>query len=288
MSIETIASTRPRAGGLLKRYFARFEEGRIIRAAFFGMLIGTLGVLGLDLKDLVEENGGFFPNEATSPTAVTVPVLPPAVETTDAVDGGADPRKFIRTEESLLREPIRFALEAGGVLKAVGSIDPGAAQRFAEEVAARGEYVRTISLNSPGGSLEDAMAMARLIRKEGFATEVADGAICASSCPLVLAGGLERHVGDRAAIGLHQFYAITRADTAPAQAMADAQMTTARISRLLTELDVDPALWLHALDTPPRALYYLSADQMRKYRLVTDAKLALRGGTGEPAVFLNR
>jgi hypothetical protein len=61
--------------------------------------------------------------------------------------------------------------------------------------------------------------------------------------------------------------------------MADAQMTTARISRLLIELDVDPALWLHALDTPPRALYYLSADQMRKYRLVTeDAKLALRGG----------
>lgn len=40
--------------------------------------------------------------------------------------------------------------------------------------------------------------------------------------------------------------------------MADAQLTTARNSRLLIEFDVDPALWLHALDTPRRALYYLS------------------------------
>ena len=67
--------------------------------------------------------------------------------------------------------------------------------------------------------------------------------------------------------------------------MADAQMTTARISRLLIELDVDPALWLHALDTPPRALYYLSAEELRKYRLVTAGDdLALRGAADTASI----
>lgn len=51
--------------------------------------------------------------------------------------------------------------------------------------------------------------------------------------------------------------------------MADAQATTARISRHLAEMGVDPALWLHALDTPPQALYYLSPKELEDYKLVT-------------------
>ena len=31
----------------------------------------------------------------------------------------------------------------------------------------------------------------------------------------------------------------------------------------------DPALWLHALDTPPRELYYFTVEQMSEYKLVT-------------------
>lgn len=266
------------------RYFARFEEGRVIRAAFFGMLFGTVTVLAIDLRDMVEANGGLWP-ETSSSTAVTVPVLPPAVETSETAGGGTDPRQFLTTEQETLRDPIRFSLEGGGVLKAVGSIDQGSAARFAAEVSARGEYIETVSLDSPGGSLDDAMTMARLVRERGFTTQVADGAICASSCPLILAGGAERKVSQRAAVGLHQFYAVGKPGTAPEQAMADAQMTTARISRLLIELDVDPALWLHALDTPPRALYYLSAEELRKYRLVTAGDdLALRGAADTASI----
>lgn len=275
MSIEqTIPISRH---GPVARYLARFEEERLVRAVFFGMVIGTATMLGFDLSRLVDENRLLAEPQQVS-TAVTVPVLSPAAETTVRQGSGRDPRRSVTTAEAALREPARFTLEAGGLLRVTGTIEPGAAQRFAGEVAAHGERIRTISLESPGGSLDDAMAMARLIRRNGFATEVADGAICASSCPLVLAGGAERHVGARAAIGLHQFYAVAHGPTGPEQAMADAQMTTARISRLLTELGVDPALWLHALDTPPRALYYLSADQMLEYRLVTGGdRLALRG-----------
>ena len=153
---------------------------------------------------------------------------------------------------------------------AEGSIEPGTAARFAAEIEARGEYVQTISLNSPGGALDDAMAMAKLVRGRGISTEVADGALCASSCPLLFAGGLTRTAGEKSAIGVHQFYAATQAtDRLRRRPCRTPRRQRRRISAHLAEMDVDPALWLHALDTPPRALYYFSPAELAKYRLVT-------------------
>ncbi|NGO49855.1 hypothetical protein G6N73_01465 [Mesorhizobium camelthorni] len=247
------------------RYFARFDDGEVVRWAFRGLLIGAVGVLALDLRDLAETNGWSSPEAAlTAPE----PVLPPAVQT-NAPTPSADPREFVTADEARLRQPMAFTLGAGGVMTAEGSIEPGSAARFAAEIEQRGEYVKTVSLNSPGGALDDAMAMAETVRELGIATVVADGALCASSCPLFFAGGKTRSAGEKAAIGVHQFYAATLSETAPEQAMADAQATTARISRHLSEMGIDPALWLHALDTPPRALYYLSPDELAEYKLVT-------------------
>lgn len=250
------------------------DEAGLVRWAFFLLLLGTFVVLTLDFRTIVERNGGFWAPE-TSQTAVTVPVLPPAIESDDtAAAETRDPRDFLTTDPAALRDAMRFTLLPGGILQASGSIDQGAAARFEQELIERGEYVRTVTLDSPGGSLDDAMAMSKMIRDKGLMTEVRDGALCASSCPLVLAGGTERRVADKAAVGLHQFYAVTRGQVGPEQAMADAQMTTARITRHLIEMGVDGALWLHALDTPPRKLYYLSASELSQYRLVTDDRTA--------------
>lgn len=262
-----LPGTAPPRRNLLVRYFSRFDDGEVVRWAFRGLLLGAIGVLVLDLRDLSRENGWWGP-EAAQLSAPADPILPPVIQT-DAPVPSDDPRRFVTTAEELLERPMTFTLGGGGVLAAEGSIDPGSSARLAAELEARGEYVKVVSLNSPGGALDDAMAMARLIRGKGVAAEVADGALCASSCPLLLAGGLTRTVGARAAVGVHQFYAAAATPTAPAQAMADAQMTTARISRHLIDMGVDPALWLHALDTPPQALYYFSAAEMTKYRLVT-------------------
>lgn len=257
----------PAADAVPRSYVSRFDDGEVIRWAFRGLLIGAIGVLALDLRELMQENAALVP-DAAFPAEISAPVLPPAVEG-DGPAQSTDPREHVTADEEMLRLPMRFDLEPGGVLSARGFIDPGAAQRFAEEIAARGEYVQTVALNSSGGSLNDAMAMAELIREKKLSTAVADGALCASSCPLILAGGETRTAGTKAAIGVHQFYAAGGEPAAPAQAMSDAQMTTARINRHLAEMGVDPALWLHALDTPPRALYYLSAEELARYRLVT-------------------
>ena len=62
------------------RYLSRFDDGEVVRWVFRGMLIGAIGVLALDLRDLSRENGWWAP-EAALPAAPSDPILPPAVET---------------------------------------------------------------------------------------------------------------------------------------------------------------------------------------------------------------
>ncbi|WP_309084178.1 hypothetical protein [Chelativorans sp.] len=270
---ETSGPTPSRSPkGSWTRYLARFDDGALMRAAFIGVLIGAAGLVAFDLRQLSEANGGFLPALQPETLQHTLRILPPAVEAGGDRRQSNDPRRFVTSDEAMLRQPISFTLEPGGLLRATGSIGLGSAGRLKAELEARGEYVKRVSLNSPGGALDDAILMARMLRERGIATMVEDGAICASSCPLMMAGGAVRLVGEQAAVGLHQFYTAADALTQPAQAMADAQMTTARISRHLEEMGVDPAMWLHALDTPPRALYYLTAEEMKRYKLVTAAE----------------
>ncbi|UYO01428.1 MAG: hypothetical protein KIT02_11975 [Devosia sp.] len=244
---------------------ARIEDGAILRFAFFALLAGTLGVLYVDFRELNA-------NAPASLTAVPQPILPPA----SAPDENGRPRPPITSAPEVLDEPLDIALGSGGLLSLTGTIDPGSAERFAAEIAARGEYVSRVLLDSPGGSVDDALMIGRLIREQELSTEVADGKLCASSCPLIFASGAERFAGRDAAIGVHQVYAAALSGDAvealsvAGVAMADAQRVTAEITRHLSESGVDPALWLHALETPPDRLYYLSPEEMEAYDLVTD------------------
>src|SRR6201999_4036303 len=125
-----------------------------------------------------------------------------------------------------------FDLIGGGKLMATGTITPGISESFASEVGRHGDYIKTVVLNSTGGSVADALAMGRLIRERKFATEVEAGKYCASSCPLVFAGGVERRAGDRATIGVHQIAAMrSDREAAPRDEMRIAQKVSGRCGR---------------------------------------------------------
>lgn len=253
--------------GLLAR-FAAVSDGAILRMAFYALLAGTLTVLYIDFREL---------NDADV-TGIATP-FEPVLPAVDADNPHLPPGPSVTTDFDTLREPLIIVLEAGGVLRLTGTIDPGAGDRFAAEVDARGEYVKTVAFDSPGGSVTDAMAIGALIAAKGYATSVAAGALCASSCPLAFAGGRERVATERSAIGVHQVYAavagiVPTGLNAAGNAMADAQKTTATITRHLTVMGVDPALWLHALETPPDRLYYLSPEELTGYKLVTEMAAA--------------
>ena len=243
---------------------AAFEDGKIIRAAFFGLLTATGVILYLDYSDL----------NARQPL-VASPDLSPILPAFDPKAPGGKPGPEVTTPMEVLRQPLSVKLSTGGVLDLTGTIDPGAADRVAAEVADHGEYVKTVALNSPGGAVVDALAIGRLIREKGYSTSVAAGALCASSCPLMFAGGRERVASSKAAIGVHQVYAaapvgsITSQLQAAGNAMSDAQALTAKISRYLHEMGIDDEVWLKALETPPSQLTYLSPDELRRLNLAT-------------------
>lgn len=246
----------------LKTAFLRADDGVLLRGAFFGLLV-TAGVfLFVDLREMSLASASL---PGHNPMKTSDPVLPPAL--TDGIPGA--PPVEPESSPEVLRQPMRFELLPDGMLKAEGSIDVGAAARFAEEIAARGEYVEAVSLNSPGGSVEDALAMSALIRKKGLNTIVATKALCASSCPLVFAGGVAREAEEDAILGVHQIFNAGHKQSSPEQAMSGAQSTTARIARHLDEMGISNELWINALETPPDRLYYMTAREMLEFKLVT-------------------
>jgi hypothetical protein len=249
--------------GLIARV-AAVDDGNILRVAFFGLLLGTASVLYVDYRELTA-------NEGSALASPMQPILPPA---SDGPSQGPMPN--VTTGPDVLEQPLEITLGTGGQLLLTGTVDLGSAERFATEIAARGEYVQTVVLDSPGGSVVDALAIGSLIHEKGLATKVAAGSLCASSCPIIFASGATRIASNEAAIGVHQIYAAALAGDpqnalrVAGTAMSDAQTTTATIISHLTETGVDPALWLHALETPPDRLYYFTPEEMQRLRLVTE------------------
>ena len=160
-----------------------------------------------------------------------------------------------------------FDLLGDGKLMATGMITPGTGETFKAEVEKRGGYIKTVVLNSTGGSVQDAIAMGRLIRQKKFSTAVENGNYCASSCPLVFAGGVERRAGEKAAIGVHQVFSPT--DNPAANNMDQAQRISADCQKYLVEMGVDPRLWIHAMETPRGELYHLKPDELLSLKLAT-------------------
>jgi hypothetical protein len=58
--------------------------------------------------------------------------------------------------------------------------------------------------------------------------------------------------------------------------MSEAQRTTADVTRHLGEMGIKPGLWLHAMETPPDRLYYLTEKEMADFKLVTQPIRAVR------------
>ncbi|HEY0235828.1 MAG TPA: hypothetical protein VGC86_12375, partial [Afipia sp.] len=172
--------------------------------------------------------------------------------------------------EGVLGKPMTFELVGEGKLMATGTITPGISEAFAAEVKKRGDYIKTVVLNSPGGSVGDALVMGKLVRERKLATEVESGKICASSCPLMFAGGIERRAGTKASIGVHQVFAISSKDAlASRDDMSDAQRISARCQRYLGEMGINTQMWVHAMETPKEKLFIFKPDELKSLNIVT-------------------
>jgi hypothetical protein len=251
-------------------------EETILRWIFRSAILVALGVLAVDLANI---NGWIiYPDPAVTPAEIredspapNLPRLLPSIFAPLFPDSG---KRLVPLPqpEGALAKPMTFELVGSGRLMASGIITAGVSQGFAAEAERHGEYIRTVVLNSPGGSVADALAMGRLIREKRFATEVEAGKYCVSSCPLVFAGGVDRRAGEKATIGVHQMTAMhSAANGPPRDEMSIAQGISARCQRYLGDMGVSLQVWVHAMETPHDRLFVFKTDELKSLYLVTAA-----------------
>ena len=254
---------------LWRRLLGARPDETVLRGVFASLVTLTVTVLGYDLLARLGEPSpamDWLPGETTE----VQPYLPSVRPDITAPDDDR-PDRVLKAE---LSEPMTIELVAGGRLEATGTITPGTAERFQSEIDKRGDYVKTVVLNSPGGSVQDALKMARLIHDKRLGTLVEKGGYCASSCPLVFAGGITRTAEKGASIGVHQVIALPVAGAALAEAddrasFNLAQEISAECQRHLVEMGVDPRVWIHAMETPPDKIFYFTNEELEQFRLVT-------------------
>ena len=256
----TVASASPTLRTRIERWLHGKPDDAVLRWLFRSMLALTVTVLAVDFWQLNQRA-----LEETSAAPQVQRMAEPAAPLLPGGDRGAPRQK----SDAALNALMSFELVADGRLNAVGTIGPGTAKAFADEIAKRGSYVKTIVLHSPGGSVSDALQMGRLIRQKGFNTAVETGRYCASSCPLVFAGGVERYAGDKAALGVHQVFSIPQVGVAPSDSSETVQRVAAECQRYLRDMGVDLEVWMRAMETPRDALYYFKQDELFSLKLAT-------------------
>ena len=249
----------------------RHGPARWVRWTLAAQVALGLGVFVLDAGRLLS-----LPGAGVDAPDLTAPVspgdqtrrfnparLPPGIGPTDPpARRGGDMPDTLRIDSATVDDRAALVL--------TGTIDEGAATRVADWFDSASTPPEVVLLDSPGGSVRDAIAIGQAIRDAGADTFMEPGAICLSACPLILAGGVARSVSDGAAVGVHQSYFGHSTVLPMFLAVEDIQRGQAEVMEHLIAMDVDPALMRHALATPPEAIYLLTPEELARYRLTTD------------------
>ncbi|MEM9207361.1 MAG: hypothetical protein AAGA88_13625 [Pseudomonadota bacterium] len=260
-----------------------WSEDWVLKLLFFLLLMGAVAAVTYDFQQLT--NGALrlpsLPDRLRPATPIALPEPDDQVRRYSprsmpryAPGATVDLPGFQGDPERALASAMTFHEGENGSLIAIGRIEVGTFDAFERylSVTREGENrvaFRTLILHSPGGSVQDAMSMARLVRDLDMATLVPDNGYCASSCPIAFSGGEERTVGSPVWFGVHQVFARETQTGTLQDGIESAQTISSETQRLLSEMGVDPAAWIHAMATPKDALYLFTQDELRRYDWIT-------------------
>ncbi|MGN6309245.1 MAG: ATP-dependent Clp protease proteolytic subunit [Xanthobacteraceae bacterium] len=128
----------------------------------------------------------------------------------------------------------------------------------------------TIELDSPGGSVAEAMAIGRLLRKNRITAKVPLLARCSSACVLIYAGAVVRYGHFRSGrIGIHQpFFDNVTGPIDAEQIRAKYSALLSEMRAYLREMNVSEQLADEMLKTPSTSIRYLTHDEQDRLGLV--------------------
>jgi hypothetical protein len=139
---------------------------------------------------------------------------------------------------------------------------------FTSAVIAAG--AKLVTFDSPGGNIDTAIRLGRLIRAAKLNTVQIRKMECASACSLAFVGGVLRSA-DPGSIGVHRSSFTPDATISRDDAVAGIQAVTAEIITYLGEMGVDPKLLAFSLKYDQTDIRYLSASEMAELHVTTSA-----------------
>jgi hypothetical protein len=132
----------------------------------------------------------------------------------------------------------------------------------------------SVELNSPGGSVDAAMKIGRILRKEGPIVDVKKSSLCLSACVLILAGGTTR--GLDGTIGIHRpYFEVPSGDVSAETIKSNYQRVLQSIRAYLKEMNVVETLADDMLRTNPEHMHVLSENELTQYGLTEGDPVAL-------------
>ena len=170
-------------------------------------------------------------------------------------------------------------LSASGSVQSIalnGAVREGDAKRFEQFLGeldgAGGAPVLWLSLNSDGGSVREALGIARLIRRHGFITHVPAQSRCISACIFLYSAGLVRvpaltppNSAFQSNIGIHRafFSRDFLASLSLSQAQELTRLMNQSLERAFREFDIPSHLYQSALMTASSQVHWLSESETR-------------------------
>ncbi len=181
------------------------------------------------------------------------------------------PNRAVPDSREPLPERLILTVVSGGAAVLVeGKIEDGDAMRIIKQIEQLPEPPSRMIINSPGGSVHDALELGRAVRLAGLDTELREGDICYSACPYLLAAGVTRKIPEQAFVGVHQHY-FGESTILPAfTAVEDIQRGQGQVMRYLDQMGINPLVMQHALVTPPDQIYVLLPEELERYGFIED------------------
>ena len=164
--------------------------------------------------------------------------------------------------------------EIGTGVLASGSIEVGDYKKFVSFLKDNQlEDISYVALNSPGGTVSEAILLGEEIRMRKLTTLLSSGAFCFSSCPYVMAGGVKRVFSEHSLLGVHQHYYEDNFYLPIFFAVKSVQSGQALTFQHLKKMGINTDVMEHILSTPPDEIYIFTARELSKYQFSTEIKL---------------
>jgi hypothetical protein len=141
----------------------------------------------------------------------------------------------------------RVQTDAGTVLRLRGDVKNGDYVRL--KSALQNDSVIGLEITSGGGSLEDGLDIARVVRDRGLVVYALKE--CDSVCALIFLAAKERYIGRGSKIGVHSVSNVREKED------ADSARVTIQMSRLLARLGVPHSVIGKIVATPPAKITFL-------------------------------